>query len=376
VRVLGTCRFCGKISVVISDVIGACVDCLRKGALPLSDPHRYSRERFNLPLTRSNGEGFKCNVCGRGCVLRDSENKGFCAYRVVVSGLLRTSTNSPENAVGFYYYDPHPTNCVALPVCPAASGLGYPEYALSPIGEHGYYNIAVFYGGCNLDCLYCQNWEYREMAVKAKPTLSVKSLIDAVNSRTTCVCYFGGDPGPFAPHAILASKRMLERAKHIGLRVFRVCWETNGLWNPALLEKATLLSLETGGIVKIDFKAWSPEVYKALCGVEEKHVRLIRDNIRLISRYFDKRLKPPLLVVSTLLVPGYIDEYEVDQATRFIAQLNTEIPYIFLGFHPDYVLLDLPTTSRRHAEKAVKIARENGLKNVWIENVFLLGEAY
>ena len=373
---MGTCVICGKTSNIISDVIRVCIDCLRKGSTPLEDHHKYSRVKFNLPIVESSGTGFKCSVCGRGCVLSDPENRGYCAYRVVVSGSLRTSTSNSENAVGFYYYDPHPTNCVALPVCPAASGLGYPDYALTPSGEHGYYNIAVFYGGCNLDCLYCQNWEYREMATKRKPVLSIKSLVEAVNSRTTCVCYFGGDPGPFAPHALIASRKMVERAVSIGLRVFRICWETNGLWNPNLLEKATLLSLETGGIVKIDFKAWSPEVYRVLCGVEEKHVRLIKENIKLVARYFNKRLKPPLLVVSMLLVPGYIDEYEIDQATKFIAQINTEIPYIFLGFHPDYLLLDLPTTSRRHAERAVKIARENGLKNVWVENVFLLGSAY
>ncbi|MEM4561734.1 MAG: radical SAM protein, partial [Desulfurococcaceae archaeon] len=72
----------------------------------------------------------------------------------------------------------------------------------------------------------------------------------------------------------------------------------------------------------------------------------------------------------------YVDEYEVDQITRYIASINPEIPYILLGFHPDYMLIDLPTTSWNHAEKALKIARENGLKNVWIENVFLLGNAY
>lgn len=373
---MGRCRYCGKSSILVSSVIGVCVDCVRKGYLPVEELHKYSREKFKLPITRSSGEGFKCSICGRRCVIPTPEGKGYCAYRVVISGSPGLSTKNPENAIGFYYYDPHPTNCVALPVCPAATGLGYPSYALTPSGERGYYNIAVFYGGCNLDCLYCQNWEYREMAAKTKPVLSIENLVRAVNSKTTCVCYFGGDPGPFAPHAILASKRMIERAKSIGLGVFRVCWETNGLWNPILLEKATLLSLDTGGIVKVDFKAWSPEVYRVLCGVEEKHVELIRENIKLVARFFNKRSEPPLLVVSTLLVPGYIDEYEIEQATRFIAELNLEIPYIFLGFHPDYVLLDLPTTSRNHAEKAVKIARENGLKNVWVENVFLLGYAY
>ncbi|MEM4558121.1 MAG: radical SAM protein [Desulfurococcaceae archaeon] len=359
----------------MSDIVGLCVSCVRRGLKPHRDPHMESRSRFKLPVEFIIEDGYKCKVCGRECTI-PINSRGFCGYRVNREGKISVSTLTPDRAVGMYYYDPHPTNCVALPVCPAATGLGYPHYALHPRGERGYYNIAVFYGGCNLDCLYCQNWEYREMAYKAKPVLSISDLVSAVNQRTTCVCYFGGDPGPFAPHAIISSRMMIERAKSIGLRVFRVCWETNGLWNPILLEKAAELSLVTGGIVKIDFKAWSPEVYSVLCGIEEKHVRIIRDNIKLVAKYAKARQEPPILVVSTLLVPGYVDEYEVDQITRYIASINPEIPYILLGFHPDYMLIDLPTTSWNHAEKALKIARENGLKNVWIENVFLLGNAY
>ena len=372
---MGTCKRCGARGVVVSDVIGLCVNCIRAGSRPPRDLHVESRSRFGLSLDYSSASGLPCTICGRRCSIANGSS-GFCGYRVRAGSAVKASTGSYELAVGLYYYDPHPTNCVALPVCPAATGLGYPDYALRENGERGYYNIAVFYGGCNLDCIYCQNWEYREMASKAKPLLGVQDLVKAVNSRTTCVCYFGGDPGPFAPHAIMASEKMIERARQIGLRVFRICWETNGLWNPALLKRATELSLKTGGIVKIDFKAWSPEVYGVLCGIEEKHVRLIRDNIKLVAEYFKARSKPPILVVSTLLVPGYVDEYEIDQMTKFVAGINPEIPYIFLGFHPDYMLLDLPTTSWRHAEKAVRIAKENGLRNVWVENTFLLGHAY
>lgn len=375
---MGKCSWCKRSSIVISDLIGVCVDCLRKGLFPSRDLHKESRTRFGLPLSlveETSVKGIKCSVCGRGCTVT-AGSKGYCGYRVENKGTLTPSTGNVYEAVGLYYYDPHPTNCVAFPVCPAVTGLGYPEYALLPKGERGYYNIAVFYGGCNLDCLYCQNWEYREMAHKAKPKLSLEKLVKAVNEKTTCVCYFGGDPGPFASHAILASKKMIERAKSIGLRVFRVCWETNGLWNPQILEEATKLSLVTGGIVKVDFKAWSSEVYKALCDVEEKQVNLIKRNIELVAKYASKRRVPPLLVISTLLVPGYIDEYEVDQMTKYIANIDSETPYVFLGFHPDYMLIDLPTTSWNHVEKAVKIAKENGLKNVHIGNVFLLGHSY
>jgi pyruvate formate lyase activating enzyme len=371
---MAKCRICGSTSIVISSVIGLCVNCIRSGARLGPDPHLASRSRFKLQLYMESGE-YKCTVCGRNCGI-NKNSRGFCNYRGWSGGGVEYSTGSPEVAVGLYYYDPHPTNCVAFPICPAITGRGYPEYALTPHGERGYYNIAVFYGGCNMDCLYCQNWEYRDMARRASPRLSIEQLVDAVNRRTTCVCFFGGDPGPFAPHALLASKKMIARARDIGLGVFRVCWETNGLWNPLLLEEAARLSLNTGGIVKIDFKAWSPEVYSVLCGIGEKHVRVIRDNIKLVAKYYELRRDPPLLLLSTLLVPGYVDEYEVDQMTKYIAGINPDIPYVFLGFHPDYMLLDLPTTSRNHVEKAVKIARENGLRNIHVGNVFLLGSDY
>jgi len=52
--------------------------------------------------------------------------------------------------------DSIPTNCVADWVCSATTGRGCPKYANTPLGEEGYYNLAVFYGACSLDCLYCQ----------------------------------------------------------------------------------------------------------------------------------------------------------------------------------------------------------------------------
>lgn len=73
-------------------------------------------------------------------------------------------------------------------------------------------------------------------------------------------------------------------------------------------------------------------------------------------------------MASILPVPGYVDEVEVDLLTKFVARLDPEIPTRFLAFHPDYMLRDLPPTSIRHAEAAVKIARENGLVEISIGN--------
>ncbi|MCD6301680.1 MAG: radical SAM protein [Staphylothermus sp.] len=378
---MGICKICGKKSILISETIGVCVDCLRshysKAYNIIRKAHEFSRNRYELPQrTPSFENGIKCNICGRGCVLAPS-TRGYCGSKIRINNSIIPITTRHEISIGLHYYDPHPTNCVAYSVCPAVTGRGYPRYALTPNGERGFLNIAVFHGSCNMDCLYCQNWEYRKMTRDKKPLLTINDLLEAVNLKTTCVCFFGGDPGPWSTHALYSAKKMLEKVRKIGLKVFRVCWETNGLWNPNLFEKAVELSLETGGIVKIDFKAWSYEVYSALTGIDKReHLELIKKNITLAAEYFNHRPEPPLIVISTLLVPGYIDEYEIDHMTKYVAELNRDIPYIFLGFHPDYLLTDLPRTSINHAKKAVEIAKRNGLRNVYVENQWLLSSAY
>ncbi len=211
------------------------------------------------------------------------------------------------------------------------------------------------------------------MTAVLKPIHSSEDLASAVTPRTSCVCYFGGDPGPQISHAIHASRLMIERAKSMGMRIFRVCWETNGLIAPEILDKVVELSLITGGNVKFDIKAWTPSIYKALTGADN---RPVFENAKRIAKYLELRKDPPLFVVSTLLIPGYVDEYEVEMIANFIASLDTSIPYRLLAFHPDYMLRDLPPTSKKHAEEAFRAAKRAGLENVSIGNVWLLGNYY
>ena len=100
------------------------------------------------------------------------------------------------------------------------------------------------------------------------------------------------------------------------------------------------------------------------------------ENFEALSRRVRQRPVPPLLIASTLLVPGYVDEREVEGIAGFIAGLNPEIPYSLLAFYPHFYLTDLPTTSRRHALRCKAAAEQKGLKCVRIGNVHLLSETY
>lgn len=364
------CSLCGKRSREISSIIGVCGDCLRENpneALKYAmEAHRRSRGRYGLPPEPPRDpKGLRCTLCSNQCQIPEG-GFGFCGLVKNVDGRLVRLAGTPNRGVVEWYYDPLPTNCVAEWTCPGCTGIGYPKYAYMPSAETGYYNLAVFYGACNLDCLFCQNWQYRGMTIALKPVHTVEELVEAVHSRVSCVCYFGGDPSPQMPHAIRASELMLEKCRG---RIFRVCWETNGLMNPYFLDKAVELSLISGGIVKFDIKAWTPSIYKALTGVDNKP---LFENIKRAAKRIQERPKPPLIVASTLLVPGYVDEYEVRMIARFLADIDPNIPYSLLAFHPDYLMDDLPTTSRKLAEACLKAAKEEGLVNINIGNVWLL----
>ena len=145
-----------------------------------------------------------------------------------------------EGAAVSWYFDPLPTNCVADWVCAGGSGAGYPKWSHKKGAEHGYVNLAVFYQACTFDCLFCQNWHYRERSLTSK-THTAEELAESVNASTSCICFFGGDPTPQMPHALAAAKLARKQNRK---RILRICWETNGSMSPELLEEMMSLSLE------------------------------------------------------------------------------------------------------------------------------------
>jgi pyruvate formate lyase activating enzyme len=370
-RTITTCQDCGKKSPLISQTLGLCADCIRRDfaqVLPVIERvHSEARRSFNLPSQPPRDEaGIPCHICANECRIPPG-GRSYCGLRINRENKLEGATAEKGNVS--WYYDALPTNCVADWVCPGGTGAGYPEFAYSQGPEYGYKNLAVFYQACSFDCLFCQNWHYRYSATKESKVTPLERA-EAVDEHTACICYFGGDPTPQLPHAIHASRLALERNKG---RILRICWETNGSMNPELLTEAAELSLKSGGCIKFDLKARGDELRIALCGVSNKRTL---ENFRLLAEYAEKRPSPPFLVASTLLVPGYIDMEEVSKIAAFISSLNADIPYTLLAFHPQFMMNDLPTTSKRHAEECLKQAKAQGLKRVRAGNIHLLGNDY
>ena len=243
-----TCKLCGAHSRLIAAFLGVCLDCIRnrpQEALEVADAaHVAARRLFGLPEHPQSTEGGRrCGLCVQDCVIGEGE-RGYCGLRTVRDGKLRHLAGTPQQGLLHWYRDPLPTNCVADPVCAGHR-------------QRGKHNLAVFYAACTVDCLFCQNYHFRETDPVRSDKLTARQLADAANPHTYCVCYFGGDPAAQMAHALAASRLLAERG-------IVICWETNGTAHHRLMNRALDLSLATGGCVKFDLKAHDDNLHRAI----------------------------------------------------------------------------------------------------------------
>ncbi|MHA1975055.1 MAG: radical SAM protein [Candidatus Hodarchaeales archaeon] len=352
------CRICGQRPEIFSSFIGICPNCTKtrkKEASKLVEQvHSRSRKIWGLSekVPRSLSKRIViCNLCSNKCQILEG-NKGFCGVWENKKGKL---TNSANNCAFIHtYLDPLPTNCCNSYFCSESHNVGY-------------YNLACFFYGCNFSCLGCQNDQHRNLSKAGKLTIDglVRKVIN--DTRISCICFFGGSPEPQLPYAIRASQKIL-KVKDPN-RNIRICWEWNGAGNEKLVERAVKLSLESGGNAKFDLKCFSNTLSEILHAVP--NIQSFKNFKRCYEKFYNKRRNSPVISGTTLLVPEYVDKNEVRQIAKFIANLDKNILYSLLVFHPDSLLFDLPITPKDQVEECFNIAKEY-LENVHIGNKNLL----
>lgn len=342
------CRVCDN-EVVISQTMPYCPDCIRNrfGEIEddISEIHGGTRKPYGLPeKIPAHDKGMGCQLCINRCVIPEG-GYGYCGARGNIEGRFV----GPDSKWAYvdWYHDPLPTNCVADWVCKGSNDLGYT-------------NLAVFYEACTFNCLFCQNWHFRDRKNQA----TVQDLMRAADATTGCVCFFGGDPTPFALHSLEVARQLQQRKRKI-----RICWETNGSIAPKYMKKWVDYALASDGCIKVDLKTFSKNLNIALCGTSNENTKA---NIEMIAQYMKEREHPPILIVSTLLIPGYIDETELNAMAEFISSINRDMPWSFLGFYPHFRFEDMPCTSREQAEMALRIAENHGIRNTHLGNIHLL----
>jgi pyruvate formate lyase activating enzyme len=346
------------------------VECIRnkpEASRPIiALSHARARNRFGLPVEPPvSKEGIACRVCSHECRIGVGE-VGYCGLKRNVGGRL-LSRVSTERALLHAYLDPQVTNCCSAWFCPAGTGAGYREYAYRNGPEYDYVNLALFFYGCNFDCLFCQNISHKHLETAEETTADQLVNITTGTHRVSCWCFFGGSPEPQLPFAINASRKILETLP--AGRILRICFEWNGCGNQRLVERAGELAFKSGGNLKFDLKCRNPVLTLALSGAENSSA--FANFEAIYEKFCNGRKNPPILTATTLMVSGYTDAAEVEQISGFIAEIDPSIPYSLLVFFPHHMMNDLPITPITQVKECYAAARKH-LKRVNIGNLDLV----
>ncbi|MCX8173473.1 MAG: AmmeMemoRadiSam system radical SAM enzyme [Thermoplasmata archaeon] len=274
----------------------------------------------------------RCNLCNHHCIIQEGK-RGICGVRENRDGELHT----------------------------LIYGL-YSSVAIDPIEKKPLYHFypgseILSYGtvGCNFKCLHCQNYTISQANVEnsyLEKTTPEGVLGLAKRYKVPGVAWTYNEPTIWYEFTHDCSKLLHEHG-------IKSVYVTNGY-----IEKEPLKRIAPYlDAMNIDVKGFTEEFY---------------------AKVVHGRLKPVLetcelayhlgihIEITYLVIPRHNDnERELVEFVNWVKEkLSPEVPVHFTRFHPDYELMDVPPTPLATLKKAFRMAKDIGLANVYIGNVW------
>jgi pyruvate formate lyase activating enzyme len=272
-----------------------------------------------------------CLICFRGCIIKEGK-RGFC----------RNKENREGRYFNLVYGKPS-----AVHVDPVEKE---PCFHLLP-GS----NILCFgTAGCNFRCKFCHNWHLSQRSIEDMEytySLSPKEAVEiAVKEEIPTISFTYNEPTSFYEYAYEIAKI----AKEKGLRIL---WHSNGGMNPKPLREL----LKYTDAVTIDLKGFTQEFYSK---ISSSRLKPVLRTLKIIRR------EGKWLEIVNLHIPTLNDNHkDIKNMCLWIKEnLGTYTPLHFTRFFPSYKLKNLPPTPIEKLERAYYIAKEVGLKFVYIGN--------
>lgn len=277
------------------------------------------------------GKALNCKVCERRCLISQGK-RGFCNMRENIDGKIYTLNYAAASSVAIDPIEKKPLFHF------------YPGSTVLSLGSVG----------CNFRCKHCQNWNISQTEledIRLREILPEDAINLAKEYNCKSIAWTYNEPTMWLEYTIDSAKL----AKKEGLKTIYV---TNGYM--------TEESLEMIGpyldAANIDLKGMSEQFYKELC---DARMQPVLDNIK---RIYDKKIH---LEITNLMIPGYNNsEKNIKDLVNFIVEeIGVEIPLHFTRFFPYYKLKNIQPTKVADLEKAYTIAKNAGMKYVYIGNV-------
>ncbi|NQU79139.1 AmmeMemoRadiSam system radical SAM enzyme [Candidatus Woesearchaeota archaeon] len=282
------------------------------------------------------GTTVKCCLCPNFCVIKDGE-KGSCNVRVnrkgtlysMAYGLPYTANSDPVEKKPLFHFRP------------------------------GSKTFSIATAGCNLHCLFCQNWQISQRGPEDMPCFRMdpeKVVAKAKEEGCDSISYTYVEPAVFYEY-------MLDIAKIAHKNGLKNIIVTNGYLNP---EPVKLLYKHIDAC-NVDLKSFNEEFYIKYCN---GRLQPILDTIKTIHKM------GVWLELTTLMIPTMNDDMDVfkSQCEWIKDKLNDNVPLHISRFFPFYKLARLPPTPPETLDKAYMIAKDAGLNNVYIGNIKTAGK--
>jgi pyruvate formate lyase activating enzyme len=278
------------------------------------------------------GNRVRCTACARYCEIKDGQI-GLCGIRgnerskldLYVYGKVITGHVDPIEKKPVIHYRP------------------------------GTRIFSIATTGCNWLCRYCQNYDISQRRKVEGTDLTPQQVAQmALDYHSDGIAYTYNQPSIFIEFArdcgIEAHKRGL----------FNI-FVSNGYDTPQTVK----MMGEFLDCITVDFKGSAdPEFTRRYIGVPDPKPIFdtlieIRDKTKIHTEITD------------LIVPQVGDSLEhAKKLAKFLYDnFGPEMPIHFLRFHPDYKMMEFPSTPVKTLEKHYDVAKKEGLEYVYIGNV-------
>jgi pyruvate formate lyase activating enzyme len=242
----------------------------------------------------------QCLLCSHACILLNGE-RGHC--------------NARENRAG----------SMVLPWYAWISSIAIDPVEKKPLRRFmpNTWTYSVGFWHCTMDCPFCQNWEIAHPVRIEKDIIGPERLIElAVESGCPSISFTYSEPTLHIEYVVEA----MQLAHRRGLKTILV---TNG---NALPGPARDILLHTDA-TNVDLKTADPVIYKDSLGGE----------IKVVQKFIQIAAELCHLEVTSLAVPGVLDSLDqIEEISRFLASVSTDIPLHITRYHPAWKFSKAP----------------------------------
>ncbi len=273
----------------------------------------------------------ECYACARRCKIPEGSH-GFCFVRQNIGGKLMLVNYGVIDAMQVDPIEKKPFNHF-MP---------------------GTYVFGIGTSSCNFGCEFCQNHNIsKERQIEGIELKPEKVVELALENKAQGIAFTYNEPTIFIEYALDVA-RLAHRKKLFTLFV------TNGY----MTKEAVVAMTGLIDAVVVDFKGNGDEKFA-------NKFEMIKSNAPVRESLIEMKKAGIHIEITDLIIPKVGDSLDAcSELTGWIARhLGNETPLHFTRFHPDYNMLDYPSTEYGTLKKHYDIARKNGLDYVYIGNV-------